>query len=428
MRLFKDIKPSQRKWRKYDFGGPAFNLVIMMALPLIVYYLYFAVHFNNGMPLPIENISFGPFNSFCQSIMPSWTAVALYLSWFSFQALLQALLPGKISQGKALKDGSHLSYKLNGLLSFIITLGTIAILIYFNIIDTAIIYNNLGALISVVMIFSLLMSIFLYFYGKKRSPDSERSGNIIHDFFMGSSLNPRIGSFDLKFFCEARPGLILWILINASYMGLQYKLHGTVTTAMILVNIMQFWYILDYYLHEETILTTMDIAYENFGFMLTFGDLAWVPFTYSLQALFLVNHLHHIPLWGAGLILLINIGGYFIFRQVNLQKHNFTFDAEKPIWGKKPEFIKTQRGTRLLASGFWSWSRHFNYVGDILMATAWSLPTLFFTPVTYFYPIYFAVLLIHRERRDNKHCAIKYGEDWDRYCEKVPSRIIPKIY
>ena len=37
------------------------------------------------------------------------------------------------------------------------------------------------------------------------------SGNIIYDFFMGHELNPRIRSFDLKFFCELRPGLIGWV-------------------------------------------------------------------------------------------------------------------------------------------------------------------------------------------------------------------------
>ena len=34
----------------------------------------------------------------------------------------------------------------------------------------------------------------------------------------------------------------------------------------------------------------MDIATEGFGFMLSFGNLAWVPFTYSLQARYLVDH------------------------------------------------------------------------------------------------------------------------------------------
>ena len=68
-----------------------------------------------------------------------------------------------------------------------------------------------------------------------------------------------------------------------------------------------------------------------------------------------------------------------------------------------------------------------NYLGDWLMAWAWCLPTGFSTPITYFYVAYFAVLLVHRQRRDDEACQKKYGKDWDTYCEKVPYRIIPGI-
>jgi protein-S-isoprenylcysteine O-methyltransferase Ste14 len=42
--------------------------------------------------------------------------------------------------------------------------------------------------------------------------------------------------------------------------------------------------------------------------------------------------------------------------------------------------------------------------------------------------VYFTVLLVHRQRRDDKKCAIKYGEDWEKYRERVPWRILPGIY
>lgn len=49
-------------------------------------------------------------------------------------------------------------------------------------------------------------------------------------------------------------------------------------------------------------------------------------------------------------------------------------------------------------------------------------------PVTYFYPIYFAVLLIHRQIRDDRKCVAKYGQDWEKYCAIVPARIVPYVY
>lgn len=81
------------------------------------------------------------------------------------------------------------------------------------------------------------------------------------------------------------------------------------------------------------------------------------------------------------------------------------------------------------------------------MAISWSLATGLNTPVTYFYPVWFFFLLVHRQRRDDEHCAVKYvtlppevyvcswllftgryGKDWDRYRGLVPHRIIPYIY
>jgi len=79
------------------------------------------------------------------------------------------------------------------------------------------------------------------------------------------------------------------------------------------------------------------------------------------------------------------------------------------------------------------------------MALAWSLPTGFDTPITYFYVVYFLVLLIHRQRRDDENCKKKfvlpsftlswsltvlcrYGKDWVTYMKIVPYRIIPYVY
>lgn len=45
--------------------------------------------------------------------------------------------------------------------------------------------------------------------------------------------------------------------------------------------------------------------------------------------------------------------------------------------------------------------------GDLVMALAWSLPTGFETPITYFYVMYFFVLLVHRQMRDDENCKKK---------------------
>ena len=59
---------------------------------------------------------------------------------------------------------------------------------------------------------------------------------------------------------------------------------------MVLVCLFHGIYVLDALWHEEAILTTMDITTDGLGFMLVFGDLVWVPFTYCLQARYLADH------------------------------------------------------------------------------------------------------------------------------------------
>jgi protein-S-isoprenylcysteine O-methyltransferase Ste14 len=197
---------------------------------------------------------------------------------------------------------------------------------------------------------------------------------------------------------------------------------------MLLVNAFQFFYVADYFFHEEAILTTWDIRHERFGWMLCWGCLVWVPFTFSIQAYYLVTHAHDLPAAATAGIVALNLVGYAVFRSANLQKHRFRRDPSRPVWGRPPEYIRTGSGALLLTSGWWGLARHFNYFGDLLMGLAWCLPAGFAHPLPYFYIVYFLILLIHRERRDHAMCRQKYGRDWEAYCRKVRWRIVPGLY
>ncbi len=59
---------------------------------------------------------------------------------------------------------------------------------------------------------------------------------------------------------------------------------GSISLSMLLVTALQGFYVWDAVYMEKCILTTMDITTDGFGFMLCFGDMAWVPFIYTLQA------------------------------------------------------------------------------------------------------------------------------------------------
>lgn len=131
--------------------------------------------------------------------------------------------------------------------------------------------------------------------------------------------------------------------------------------------------------------------------------------------------------WQAVCVVALQLAGYAAFRGANSQKDMFRRDPDHPSV-RSLKTMKTDRGTRLIISSWWGLARHINYTGDWLMGLAWCLTTGCSSIVPYFYAVYFAVLLIHRDRRDEHSCRQKYGKDWDKYCALVPYRFIPHIY
>lgn len=408
--------------RTYFLPG-LLSLVGLVVLPLIVYYLFFWVEPR------YKGVAFIPeFDELFRIPPPTPRSMLIFFSWLLLHAVLQVIGPGRWREGTPLADGTRLRYKMNGMFAFVVSLGLFVGAVQLGWVSPTLLYDEFGPLITTVTQFASAFSLFLYFFGKWKYPAEERTGNFFYDYFLGTSLNPRIGSFDFKFFMESRPGLIGWIAINFSLACKQSTMEHGLTTPMYLVFAFQFLYVADYFWHEEAILTTWDIKHEKFGWMLVWGDLVWVPFTYTLQAYYLVHHGHELPWWGTVGIVTLNMAGYLIFRGANWQKHCFRLDPQRPIWGKPAEYIATRHGSLLLVSGWWGIARHLNYLGDLMMALAWCLPCLFESPLPYFYFIYFLILLIHRERRDHNMCHQKYGEDWERYCDRVPWRILPYVY
>lgn len=411
------------KTNTYEFMGPIGTFIMTLCLPLVVFGLYAFCNADHCSVKPPESFP-------CARTLWDPHAYTIFVLWFLFQALLYLLPIGRVAEGTTLRDGSKLTYNINGIHAFVISHILFAVGYFYFKLPVTIIYDKYLPLASAAFVFSLILAVYLY----SKSFDKGallalggNSGNFVYDWFIGRELNPRVGSFDWKVFCEMRPGLIGWVMINYCMMAKQYEVHGTVTYSMLLVCLFQMWYIFDALLFEEAILTTMDVVHDGFGFMLVFGDLCWVPFTYSLQARFLVDYpINLSPLACTG-ILLLNIFGYCMFRGSNSQKDQFRRDP-RHLSVRHLKSIPTRRGKKLIVSGWWGICRHPNYVGDLIMALAWSMTCGWNHILPYFYFIYFTVLLLHRQLRDEHHCREKYGEDWDRFCKVVRWRLIPFVY
>jgi hypothetical protein len=221
-----------------------------------------------------------------------------------------------------------------------------------------------------------------------------------------------------------------WLVLNVVYAIRQFDaLHGELSDSMVLVQLFQAWYVVDALWNESAILTTMDITTDGLGWMLGFGNTVWVPFAYSIQAKYLSTAQRSVELgpFNIIVIVLIHMAGYWIFRGANGEKNTFKNNPmDESVRDLK--FIKTRSGSKLLITGWWGVARHINYTGDWIMGLAWCLPCGFASPIPYFYALYFAILLVHRDARDEHKCSDKYEHDWFKYRQIVRYRMIPFVY
>eukprot|EP01006_Ploeotia_vitrea_P049098 TRINITY_DN67309_c11_g2_i1.p1 TRINITY_DN67309_c11_g2~~TRINITY_DN67309_c11_g2_i1.p1 ORF type:complete len:419 (-),score=5.85 TRINITY_DN67309_c11_g2_i1:438-1694(-) len=415
---------------EYEFGGPIGALGTMLGLPFAIYALYYFCNLDycfgpaDGFQLRIPSVN-------PQSLWDTPT-FAVVCGWMVFQALIERLVPCTVAQGVPLPgSGKRLGYKMNGHHAFWISLIGVVGGWASGVLPLSTIYDNYVAFATSAIVISLLLSVYLYIKSFAKGAllaKGGNTGNAIYDFFIGRELNPRWGTFDLKVFCELRPGLIGWVIINLGMAAKQYENLGYVTKSMMLINVFQGVYVWDALYHESAILTTMDVTTDGFGFMLAFGDLAWVPFSYTLQARYLVDFATpDLSTEFAVFVAVLNVVGFTIFRCANSQKDAFRANPDGPTV-KHLKTITTKTGRKLLVSGWWGAARKINYTGDWLMGLAWCLCCGFRGHlIPYFYCTYFAILLIHRAFRDNHACSLKYGKDWNEYKKRVPYVFIPYV-
>ncbi|PVU92751.1 hypothetical protein BB561_003631 [Smittium simulii] len=353
----------------------------------------------------------------------------VYHGWLLWLVALYFILPADKVSGTTLRNGTKLLYPVNG--NALVSYALLASMYghygrrpFIWIAD-----NTLGLVVSSFLV-ATMQAILLYmlsFRAQVMLSVVGNSGNPIYDFFIGRELNPRIFGLDLKYFCELRPGIIGWTVLNICFAVKQYHSFGYITNSMWIVIISQILYALDSLWFESAVLTTMDITTEGFGWMLSMGDLCWLPAVYTIQA----RYLSFTPIVLSDVycffIAAMSVCSYLVFRLSNSQKNNFRSNPNSKI-SRNNKYLETKAGSKLLISGWWGLARHINYTGDWFLGLSQCLATGFGTPYTYFFSAYFLALLLHRNARDEHKCMQKYGNDWDKYCSIVKYKFIPYIY
>jgi len=310
-----------------------------------------------------------------------------------------------------------------------------------NLFPTSIIEQHWGGLLVAANVYGYLLAAFVFVkahFFPSHLEDRKFSGSLLYDAFMGIEMNPRFGElWDFKLFHNGRPGIVAWTMINISFAAAEYERKGFVSKEMIALNILHAIYVVDFFWNEDWYLRTIDIAHDHFGFYLAWGDSVWLPWMYTLQSHYLLRNDINLSTALYAAVLAMGLVGYYIFRTVNNQKDLVRkSDGKCQIWGKPARFIRAEYATSdgkvnksiLLTSGYWGISRHFNYVGDLLMCQAFCMCCGFDHLLPYFYVIYMTILLVHRIWRDDHRLSAKYGKYWDEYKRQVPWKLFPYVY
>ncbi len=371
---------------------------------------------------------------------PTMAAAQMLFIFAVLEALLLVLLPGPIHLGPVTPKGNRPRYRMNGLAAWAVTHGVLLLAAYpLGLFRLGEIYDNLGSILVVCNILALLLCGVLYLKGvyAPSSSDSGCTGNFVWDYFWGVELHPTVFGESLKQYVNCRLSMMGWSVIVVSCAAKQLETGGRVTNTMVVCVALQVIYLFKFFRWESGYFGSLDVMHDRFGFYIFWGVAAWVPGVYTLVAQYLVRHPVDLPGPVAGAIFALGVFSIWANYDADAQRQRVRETGGKTtVWGKPPETMTAkyvtadgqERESLLLLCGWWGLSRHFHYVTEIGLALAWTLPAAFTHVVPYTYVAFLTALLVDRAGRDDRRCRAKYGADWERYCERVPWKIIPHVY
>lgn len=358
------------------------------------------------------------------------TATWMVLGFVGLLFVGSILLPGLERRGYTLPNGETRNYKLSGMTLFFLTHIVVGIATFGFGISLTPIVQHFWSLFIVANVIAIVGSLALYAYGKRGGPGlkSEVGHDLplpswLKDLWFGNELNPTWLGVDLKMFMY-QPSLIGVYLMVLSFAYAQYDRHGVVTPQTWLFVGFWFAYLFTHYVKEENLLSMWDVITENFGFMLVWGDLVYVPFLYSLPGFWIVDETARFTTaqWmGLTAFFLVALT---IFREANWQKDRYKQDPHAKIWGKPAKTI----GGKLLISGWWGIGRKLNYTGELGVYLSFALCAGVSHWQPFLVPLSLLLLLTQRAARDDKKCRAKYGPLWEEYCRTAKFRMIPFVY
>ncbi|MFK4625668.1 phosphatidylethanolamine N-methyltransferase family domain-containing protein [Bradyrhizobium diazoefficiens] len=371
---------------------------------------------------------------------PDWTAVCIISVWVVLQTFLLRSLPGRLHVGPATPAGAHVTYRLNGVPAFLVTIVCFYLGAYhFAWFPPTIVYDHFGAVLMTCNLMALLCSFLLYFKGLRMPPsaDTGTTGWRVWDFYWGTELHPRVFGIDLKQLVICRLAMMGWSVVVLSCVAKQIESTGRLSNALAVAAALQLVYIFKFFCWESGYFNTLDVMHYRFGFRNFWGVTSWLPAIYAIVPLYLAGHPGDLPSAAALGILAFGLAAIWLNYDADVQRQRVrATGGNTTVWGRKPAVLpasyQTSDGARhqtvLLVAGWWGLARHFHYVPEMMIAVSWTLPAGFDHALPWFYVVYLIMLLMHRAAYDDRRCLEKYGHIWEVYCARVPYRVIPFAY
>ncbi|PHH80155.1 hypothetical protein CDD80_2693 [Ophiocordyceps camponoti-rufipedis] len=435
---------------EFEFGGSLGTATMMLLFPLLMWYMWIgATYFDGKLPAPTADQTWLQFGAEMASLVytgafPHAAAWFWYWSYLAFQAACYCLLPGVWGSGKPLphEGGRQLTYFCNAYASLYFTLAVLAVLHFSGLWPLYLALDHFGPLLSVAIVSGFIVSVVAYVSAIYRGKQHRMTGHVIYDFFMGAELNPRMfGILDFKMFCEVRMPWYMLLILSLGAAARQYERYGYVSGEVLFLVMAHYLYANACAKGEELIITTWDMYYEKWGFMLIFWNLAGVPLSYCHCTIYLANHdpsEYRWNRWALAALYVAYLFWYWVWDSCNSQKNRFramesgrlvsrnTFPQVPWQTLHEPKTIVSPQGT-ILVDGWYGLARKIHYTADVWFAVSWGLITGFKSPFPWFYPVFFCCMIAHRASRDIHRCRTKYGDAWLEYERRVPYLFIPYV-